>query len=78
MDFFVVPTATFRLLYVWFAIGHGRRRILHFDVTANPAAAWVIQQLREAFPVGEAPLPLAKTPHRRRSLTMLQPPPDRV
>jgi len=50
MDFFVVPTVTFRVLYVWFAIGHARRRILHFDVTAHPAAAWVIQQLREAFP----------------------------
>jgi transposase InsO family protein len=34
---------------------HGRRRILHFDVTANPSAAWVIQQLREAFPYGTAP-----------------------
>ena len=55
MDFFVVPTVTFRLVYVWFVIGHDRRRILHFDVTANPAAAWVIQQLREAFPFGTAP-----------------------
>ena len=50
MDFFVVPTVRFRLLYVWFAIDHGRRRILHFNVTANPSARWVIQQLREAFP----------------------------
>jgi transposase InsO family protein len=50
MDFFVVPTARFRLLYVWFAIDHGRRRILHFNVTENPSASWVIQQLREAFP----------------------------
>ena len=55
MDVFVVPTVTFRLVYVWFVIGHDRRRILHFDVTANPAAAWVIQQLREAFPFGTAP-----------------------
>ena len=55
MDFFVVPTVTFRLLYVWFAIDHGRRRILHFDLTANPAAAWVIQQLRETFPFDTAP-----------------------
>jgi transposase InsO family protein len=37
-------------LYVWFAIDHGRRRILHFNVTANPSAHWVIQQLRETFP----------------------------
>jgi transposase InsO family protein len=50
MDFFVVPTVRFHLLYVWFAIDHGRRRILHFNVTANPVARWVIQQLRDAFP----------------------------
>jgi putative transposase len=50
MDFFVVPTVRFRLLYVWFAIDHGRRRILHFNVTENPSARWVIQQLRETFP----------------------------
>jgi putative transposase len=43
MDFFVVPTVGFRLLYVWFIIDHGRRRIIHFDVTANPTAQWVIQ-----------------------------------
>lgn len=51
MDFFVVPTVRFRLLYVWFAINHGRRRILHFNVTANPTSRWVIQQLRETFPI---------------------------
>jgi len=50
MDFFVVPTVGFHLLYVWFAIDHGRRRILHFNVTANPVAHWVVQQLRNAFP----------------------------
>jgi transposase InsO family protein len=50
MDFFVVPTVRFQLLYVWFAIDHARRRVLHCNVTANPAARWVIQQLREAFP----------------------------
>jgi transposase InsO family protein len=50
MDFFTVPTVTFRVLYVWFAIDHARRRILHFDVTDHPAAVWVAQQLREAFP----------------------------
>lgn len=55
MDLFVVPTVAFRLLYVWFAIVHAQRRILHFEVTELPAAAWVIQQLREAFPVGTAP-----------------------
>ncbi len=55
MDFFVVPTVTFRVLYVWFAIEHGRRRLLRVDVTGHPSAAWVIQQLREAFPFDAAP-----------------------
>jgi hypothetical protein len=50
MDFLVVPTASFKLLYVWFVIAHGRRRILHANVTSHPTAEWVVQQLREAFP----------------------------
>jgi transposase InsO family protein len=50
MDFFVVPTARFRLLYAWFLLNHGRRRVLHLNVTANPSARWVVQQLREALP----------------------------
>ncbi len=54
MDFFVIPTVTFRILYVWFAIEHGRRRLLGFDVTDHPAAKWVIQKLRAAFPFDTA------------------------
>jgi putative transposase len=50
MDFLVVPTARFRMLYVWFIIEHGRRWILHVNVTAHPTSSWTIQQLREAFP----------------------------
>jgi len=50
MDFLVVPTACFKLLYLWFVIGHGRREILHVNVTAHPTTAWVMQQLRETFP----------------------------
>jgi len=49
MDFFVVPTARFRLLYAWFLLDHGRRRVLHLNVTAHPSARWVVQQLRQAF-----------------------------
>jgi hypothetical protein len=55
MDFLVVPTARFRLFYAWFVIGHGRREIIHFGVTAHPTSAWVIQQLREAFLEESAP-----------------------
>ncbi len=53
MDFFVVPTVRFQLLYAWFALDLGRRRVLHFNVTLHPTARWLIQQLRDAFP--EAP-----------------------
>ena len=50
LDFFAVPTVTFRVLYCLFVIEHARRRILHLHVTANPNSDWVVQQLREAFP----------------------------
>jgi len=49
-DFFTVPTVTFHLLYCFFVIEHGRRRILRFNVTDHPTAEWVVQQLRDAFP----------------------------
>lgn len=55
MDFFVVPTISFRLLYVWFVIDHQRRRISHVSVTAHPTSRWVVQQLRETFPDDLAP-----------------------
>jgi len=55
MDFCIVPTVSFQLLYVWLVIDHGRRRLIHFNVTSNPSASWVIQQLREAFPSDRVP-----------------------
>jgi putative transposase len=50
MDFFTVPMVTFRLLYCFFVISHDRRRIFHFNITRHPTSAWIVQQLREAFP----------------------------
>jgi putative transposase len=50
LDFFTVPTVTFKLLYCFFVIEHGRRKIRHFNVTQHPTAEWVVQQLRAAFP----------------------------
>ena len=50
LDFFTVPTMTFKLLYCFFAIEHGRRKILHINTTCHPTAEWVVQQLRETFP----------------------------
>ena len=48
-DFYTVPTASPRILYMPFAIGCGRRRTVHSNVTPNPTSASVIQQLCEVF-----------------------------
>ena len=55
IDFFTVPTATFRILYVFIILRHDRRHIVHFNVTAHPTAQWKAQQLIEAFPFDTAP-----------------------
>jgi len=54
MDFFIVPTVRFNILFVFFIIDHNRRKIVHFNVTDHPFAEWVIQQLRNAFPFDSA------------------------
>jgi len=48
MDLFVVPTISFRLLYGLLIMGHGRRQILWFGVTAHPTAEWIANQLTQA------------------------------
>jgi len=55
VDFFVVPTATFRVLFVLIILAHERRRIVHFAVTDSTTAAWTGQQIVEAFPNDSAP-----------------------
>ena len=55
MDFAVVPTLTFKTLYVLLIISHGRRKIEYFSVTAHPTAAWLIQQIRNATPFENRP-----------------------
>src|SRR5215472_7374202 len=55
IDFFTVPTATFRVLFVLVVLAHRRRRVVHFNVTDHPTAAWTAQQVREAFPEDRAP-----------------------
>ena len=55
VDLFVVPTVTFRMLFVLVILAHERRRIVHMAVTDHPTAAWTAQQLRNAFPDHEAP-----------------------
>jgi putative transposase len=49
MDFFTVPTNTFRVPYCFSVIEHGRRKILHFNVTEHPTSFWIAQQRSEAF-----------------------------
>jgi len=55
VDFFTVPTATFRVLFVFLVLRHDRRRIVHVNVTEHPTAAWTAQQIRNAFPWDTAP-----------------------
>jgi len=55
VDLFVVPTVTFRMLFVLVILAHERRRIVHVAVTEHPTADWTAQQLRNAFPDHEAP-----------------------
>ena len=55
VDFLVVPTIRLRLLLVLVILSHGRRRVVHFNVTANPTAEWTAQQIVEAFPWDTAP-----------------------
>jgi putative transposase len=55
VDFFTVPTATFRVLFVFLVLSDQRRRIVHFNVTDSPSAIWIGQQIVEAFPWDTAP-----------------------
>jgi transposase InsO family protein len=55
VDFFVVPTATFRILFVFVVLIHHRRQVVHFNVTSAPTSAWTAQQILEAFPEDSAP-----------------------
>jgi putative transposase len=45
----VAVTASFRVLYIFVIIEHASRRLLHWNATSNPTAAWTLQQLREAI-----------------------------
>ncbi|TFE04224.1 transposase [Jeotgalibacillus salarius] len=55
VDFFTIPTFNFKILHVLVIIHHQTRRIIHFNVTTNPDAEWVVQQFRHATPYGERP-----------------------
>ena len=55
IDFFVVPTVTFNILYGFVVLLHNRRQVVHFNATAHPTALWTAQQIAGAFPEETAP-----------------------
>ncbi len=55
LDFFAVPTVTFRVLFVLLIMSHDRRRIIHFNVTDHPTSAWTARQLLEACGTDNSP-----------------------
>jgi len=55
LDFFTVPTARLRVLFVLVVLAHHRRRVVHFNVTEHPTAHWTAQQIVDAFPDASAP-----------------------
>jgi len=55
LDFFTVPTATFRVLFVLVVLSHARHRLVHFNVTEHPTAEWTARQLLEVCAQEEAP-----------------------
>src|SRR6266568_8412532 len=55
VDFFTVPTVSFRVLFVFVVLVHHRRRVVHFNVTVHPTAGWTGQQMVQAFPEDTAP-----------------------
>jgi putative transposase len=55
VDFFVVPTVLFKVLFVFVVLAHERRRVLHINVTDTPTAQWTPLQLVEACPWEIAP-----------------------
>jgi putative transposase len=55
IDFFTVPTARLRILFVLVVLAHHRRHVIHFNITHHPTAAWTAQQNVDAFPDDSAP-----------------------
>ena len=66
-DFFTVPTATFRVLFVVVVLSHDRREILHTNVTETPTAAWTARQVIEASGLDKAPKYLIRDQDRKFS-----------
>jgi putative transposase len=72
LDFFVVPTMTYKVLFVLLILAHHRRQVVHFNVTEYPTAAWTAQQVVDAFPWDEAPRYLLRDRNRIYSRSFRQ------
>jgi putative transposase len=72
LDFFVVPTVTYKVLFVLLILAHHRRRVVHFNVTEHPTAQWTAQQVVEAFPWDTAPRYLLRDRDRIYSVSFRQ------
>lgn len=66
-DFFTVPTATFRVLFVLVVLSHNRREILHTNVTEFPTGEWTARQILEAVGLEDAPKYLIRDQDRKFS-----------
>ena len=55
IDFFCVPTISYKILHVLVFLSHERRKIIHFNVTYHPTSEWAVQQLKNAFYDSEIP-----------------------
>jgi len=55
IDYFCVPTISYKLLHVLIFLSHDRRKIIHFNVTTNPNSEWAVQQLRNALHDSDMP-----------------------
>jgi putative transposase len=55
IDFLTVPTATFRVFYVFLVLSVDRRRVVHWNLTSTASAEWTAQQIIEAYPEDTAP-----------------------
>ena len=72
LDFFTVPTVTYKVLFVLVILAHKRRRVVHFNITEHPTAQWTVQQVVEAFPWDEAPRYLLRDRDRIYGTTFRQ------
>jgi len=70
VDFFVVPTVSFRILYVFLVLAHKRRRVVHLKVTEHPTTDWTAAPLMQAFPWDTPPQYMLRDRNRPRLETV--------